>query len=390
MSAPSQTLPIPKPSILLIASSYAPNIGGLQNVTGNLAHELRRRGYKITVVTQRFPRSLPAADTSDGVPVARFLFLTPRLADLQRGRVDLFLASFFYFPLTLFMLLRELARQTPDLVNLHFAGAPTLFVLITHWLFHFRLMVSLHGDDIQGIPRRSKFERRVLQLILRRAEMVTACSRALLDEAAAVEPSIMNKARVIYNGIELPPAQPITQSNSIFAVGRIVPKKGFDILLRAVAQTPASRLTLIGEGPELSRLQTLAQELGLNGRAELQGAKPRSEIWKGMAASCAVVIPSRREPFGLVALEAMAMGRPIIAARVGGLPEVLEGADALLIEPENPTELADAIRSVMTRVEQEPSYGLRNRAIAAKFSISRMVDQYATLYDGHFSSNAKQ
>lgn len=387
MSTPSQTLRIPKPSILLIPSSYAPNIGGLQNVTGNLVHDLRQRGYKLTVVTQRFPRSLPATDTIDGVKVARLLFLTPRLGDLQRGRVDLFLASFFYFPLALFMLLRELARQKPDVVNLHFAGAPTLFILITHWLLHFRLIVSLHGDDIQGLARRSTFERRVLQLILRRAEAVTACSKALLDEAAAFEPSIMRKARVIHNGIDLPPAQPVTPSNSIFAVGRIVHKKGFDILLRALAQTAASRLTLFGEGPERSHLQTLARELGLNGRAQLCGAKPSSEIWEGMAASCAVVIPSRQEPFGLVALEAMAMGRPVIAARVGGLPEVLEGADALLIEPENPTELANAIRTVMMRVKREPSYGLRNRAIAARFSISRMVDQYAALYDGDVSTN---
>jgi glycosyltransferase involved in cell wall biosynthesis len=78
----------------------------------------------------------------------------------------------------------------------------------------------------------------------------------------------------------------------------------------------------------------------------------------------------------------MALGKPVIATRVGGLPEVLKGADAVLVAPDNHSELSDAIISVLARLERNPDFGARNRALAAQFSIARMVDQYAAVYGG--------
>jgi glycosyltransferase involved in cell wall biosynthesis len=99
-----------------------------------------------------------------------------------------------------------------------------------------------------------------------------------------------------------------------------------------------------------------------------------------MASSRAVIIPSRQEPFGLVALEAMAVGKPVIAARVGGLPEVLADADAILVPPDDPAALAHAIDDLTARLERDPAFGARNRAIAARFSVARMTDAYLSIY----------
>jgi glycosyltransferase involved in cell wall biosynthesis len=99
-----------------------------------------------------------------------------------------------------------------------------------------------------------------------------------------------------------------------------------------------------------------------------------------MATGSVVVIPSRQEPFGLVALEAMAMGKPVVATHVGGLPEVLEGADAVLVKPDDPTALAKAVMDILEKIESHPDFGARNRALAARFSIGRMVDRYQTVY----------
>src|SRR5258708_18891392 len=99
-----------------------------------------------------------------------------------------------------------------------------------------------------------------------------------------------------------------------------------------------------------------------------------------MAAADLVVIPSRQEPFGLVALEAMALGKPIVATRVGGLPEVLEGADALLVQPGNATELAAAIETAHERLRTDPEVRARNRERAAQFSTKRMTEVYLEPY----------
>lgn len=368
--------------ILLVVSSYAPNVGGLQTVTGQLARELQHRGNDVTVVTHRYPRSLPHRETIDDVRLIRWLFIAPRLKHLSNFRADLFLAGWFYFPLTLIRLIALLRRTDTPVVNLHFVGAPALFVLVAGWLISFRLVVSLHGDDVEGLRDRTAFDRWVFRSILRRADMVTACSRYLLEQAESVEPCVRDKGSVIHNGIDPLPVLSAKQTEAtILAGGRMVPKKGFDVLLEAQARSRGKwRLTLIGDGPEHDRLKILAAKLGLNGDVMFLGGQPRAQILQAMSASELVVIPSRQEPFGMVALEAMAMGRPVVATRVGGLPEVLEGADALLVAPDDPAELANAIETVLERLRNDPQFGVRNRECAAQYSLKRMVDEYETSY----------
>jgi glycogen synthase len=370
--------------ILLVVSNYLPNRGGLQTVTSTLAAELQQREIIVSVLAQRYPRALSAKEKIDGVRVQRLLFLTPRLRDLQKRRLDLFLASLFYFPTTLIRLSWLIVRDKPDVVNLHFVGAPALFLLIAHAFLHFRYIVSLHGDDVEGLSRGTWFDRWVFHVTLRQADGVTACSRYLLEKVQAVEPSIVGKASVIYNGMQIEDARTVVSNDGILAVGRMVPKKGFDVLLRAFAEcrraTKTLRLNLIGDGPERGALESLAHELGLIDCVAFLGSQDHEAVVRTMQTSQFVVVPSRDEPFGLVALEAMAVGKPVVATPVGGLPEVLEGADAVLVEPDNPMVLAEAITAMLARIEREPQFGSHNREVAARFSITRMVDGYVQVY----------
>lgn len=376
---------------LLVVSSYLPNPGGLQTVVSQLAMELQKRDVNVSVLTQRYPRTLAQSENIDGIPVQRLFFLTPRLRDLWRGRVDLFLAGLFFFPLTLTRVLWRMMREKPAVVNLHFVGAPALFLLMARALISFRFIVSLHGDDVEGLSRRTSFERWIVRATLRRADAVTACSRYLLDRAIAIAPTITSKSHVIYNGTDLSDLSPNPfpdregeQGVGLLSVGRMVPKKGFDVLLRALSQCHRLKLRLIGDGPERNALEILARDLGLREWVEFRGSLKRDEVIRAMASSRAVIVPSRQEPFGLVALEAMAAGKPVIAARVGGLPEVLDDADAMLVPPDDPAALAQAIASLSARLEREPMFGARNRAIAARFSVKRMTDAYLSIYRTDF------
>ena len=351
----------------------------MQAVASGLASELQRRGYGIQVITARLPRTLPAQERIDGVAVRRWTFLAPRPGYLRRGRADLWLAGLAALPVTLARLLRHIARERPDVVNLQFAGSPALFVLLADRLRRFRLVVSLHGDDVEGLPYRSALDRATYRALVNRADLVTACSRYLAQQSDRLAGS----ARVVYNGIRpysCPPAAP--RGEGLFAAGRLVPKKGFDVLLRALAECGdrTLRLTISGDGPERDSLRALAHELRLDERVVFAGARPHHEVMSGMFHSSLVVVPSRQEPFGLVALEAMQAGRPVVASAAGGLPELLADADALLVPPGDAAALAGAIDRVLSRLASQPEYGARNRQLAQRFSLDRMVDGYAQAY----------
>lgn len=368
--------------IILIPSSYLPVIGGLQTVVAQLAEGFAARGVAVMVVTNKYPRRLPDREIISGVPVRRFNFILLRWRDLTRGRVDLFLAGLWYMPVATVQLLVTLWQFKPDAVNLHFVGAPGLFVLLAHWLLGFRLVVSLHGDDVQGLARRGKFDRWVFRQLVSRAAAVTACSNFLLHEVEGYTAIPAERVRVIYNALDVNKVPIVgTFGANWVAVGRLVPKKGFDVLLRALALTghPAPHLTLVGEGPERSALQVLSRDLRLDSHVTFCGALPHDETLAVLAASRAVVIPSREEPFGMVALEAMAAGKPIVATHAGGLPEVLEGTDSVLVKPEDVSGLAKALMQVEEILKVNPLFGVRNRALAARFAPARMLEAYLEL-----------
>lgn len=368
--------------VLLISASYAPVRGGLQTIAQTLARSLKLRGHDVEVLTNRYPRTLATHETLEDIPVRRWHFLAPELRHLKHLRFDLFLAGFLYFPTTLARMILLLRRQRPDVVNLHFAGAPSLFVLVARLLLRFRLVVSLHGDDVEGLPQRSSFERAVFRALLRKADVVTACSQYLLNKAVKFEPAARPKGRTVQNGIDPLPA-PVSSEKKpgVIVAGRMFPQKGFDVFLRAHAATVNKpQMTLIGDGPERESLESLARSLGLNGDVRFTGQQDRESVLAEMARAELIVIPSRRESFGLVALEAMALGKPVVASRVGGLPEILEGADALLVEPDEPNNLAIAIDAALEKVRGDAGFGLRNREWATHFSASRMVDAYVSAY----------
>lgn len=368
--------------VLLVSASYAPVRGGLQTVAQTLARSLKLRGHDVEVLTNRYPRTLAAHETLEDIPVRRWQFLAPELRYLKHFRFDLFLAGLFYFPTTLARMILLLRRNRPDVVNLHFAGAPSLFLIFARLLLTFRLVVSLHGDDVEGLPERSSFERVVFRALLRNADVVTACSQYLLNEAMKFEPAVREKGRTVQNGIDPLPVPVLTGGKSgVIAAGRMFPQKGFDVFLRAHAATVNKpHMTLIGDGPERESLERLASSLGLNGEVRFSGPQDRESVLAELAGAELIVIPSRRESFGLVALEAMALGKPVVASRVGGLPEILKGADALLVEPDQPDDLAIAIDTALEKVRSDSGFGLRNREWATRFSTGRMVDGYVSAY----------
>ncbi len=153
-------------------------------------------------------------------------------------------------------------------------------------------------------------------------------------------------------------------------LGRFVHKKGFDVLLAAIADAGAHGATLRaeigGDGPERATLQALATRLGIAERVAFPGWI--DDVPAFLADADLFVLPSRDEPFGIVVLEAMACGVPIVATRVSGPLEVLDDDSAILVDSDDPIALAGAIRSVLDEPE------------AAQTRARRALDTFRTLY----------
>jgi glycosyltransferase involved in cell wall biosynthesis len=382
--------------VLLISSSYPPVLGGLQTVAHTLARYLTHRGHDVQVVTNRYPRSLPARQVLNGVPVYRWLFLTPDLGHLRESRPDLFLASLYFFPSTLFRLICLMRTFRPEIVNVHFPDAQVPFV---HWLrrwFDFRLVVSLHGHEIErwfldeplSIVHHPSSMLRRLRTILQEADAVTACSHYLLSKAIQLESSVAKKGHVIQNGIDpkrfkdktpYPHPRPY-----ILAYGRLTYKKGFDMLLDAFAQVarghPGVDLIVAGDGQEREALQWQARGLEVDKRVLFFGRATPEEVVQLLNGCQFAVVPSRQEPFGIVALEALAAGKPVLATRVGGLPELLDGSVHRLVEP-TPDALAEGLVRWVQRRDKVKVLTERNREQVVKYAWPQVVERYLEAYE---------
>ena len=182
---------------------------------------------------------------------------------------------------------------------------------------------------------------------------------------------------VIPNFSRLKPVSKIEQPariDKVFAAGRFVKKKGFDILLEALAELKSMgidvSLQLAGDGPEFSLLRALSTELGLHDNVQFLGR--RNDIPNLMKNADLFVLPSLREPFGIIVLEAMAMGTPIVATRSEGPLEVLDEHSAILVEKGDQSALFHGLRKAI----QDPE-GCRNLAQNA-----------LTLYEGCYVADA--
>ena len=243
-------------------------------------------------------------------------------------------------------------------------------------------------DEFQrnGYGARVALLRHLQRTTLRLAHAVIAPSRyfARLVEGWGVRGL---DVAAIYNGIALPrkAAEKEALDTGIprpyfISSGRLVPWKGFDILIRLMARLPHWHFALLGDGPERGRLEELARELGVADRVHFMGQVPREEVLAFLGDADAFVLNTSFESFSFQIVEAMAMRVPVIATRVGSIPELIDDKEeGMLCAPDDEEALFEAITSV--RADPE-AWERRTRQAAYKaqrFSIERTMDELQKL-----------
>jgi glycosyltransferase involved in cell wall biosynthesis len=255
-----------------------------------------------------------------------------------------------------------------------------------------RFVVSRHNDDRfrRWLPLRWVFA-----ASLQRADRIVAISQSLRRFLIEVEKAPGDKIEVIPYGLDVESfsrdihpgafrAEIGARENPLVGfIGRLTGQKGVDILLRAFAlverRHPAVKLILAGDGPDRQALMRLTKSLGLQ-RVMFLGW--RDDAVDILADLDLLVVPSRWEGFGLVALEAMAMGKPVVASNVSALPEiVIPGQTGQLVSPGDAGELAEAILAILSNPTRAAEMGRAGRGrVRKEFPVERMAQRTADLY----------
>jgi glycogen synthase len=359
--------------ILFWSETFWPRVGGVENLAVRLLPALQSRGYEFVVVTWENTK-VPDEVRYQGIPVHRFPFFSGG----RQGSLDPLLEN-----------RREVARLkqdfAPELVHINSYGSSVLFHMSTVRTHPVPVLVTLH----QALPDESVGRESLLGNLLRNSDWVSTCSVAILNHARRLVPEIIPRSSVIHNGLGEPafaPQQIAFDPPRLLCLGRLVAEKGFDSALTAFAtvrnRLPSARLVIAGDGPERSKLQQQTIELGLADSVEFVGSVPPETAAHLIDEATLVVMPSRLEGFGLVALEAALMARPVVAARVGGLPEVVvHEQTGLLVAVNDSQALAQAIVRLLEHPNIARQMGRAARDWARqKFNWERHVDAYDTLY----------
>jgi teichuronic acid biosynthesis glycosyltransferase TuaC len=218
-------------------------------------------------------------------------------------------------------------------------------------------VVFVHGADLRENLREDAPDavRATVAAVLRDAAVVVAVSEAVARGIRSCVTGLRD-VRVLHNGVDTALFTPRDSDDGrgtaptlrTLSAGRLVDTKANDLVVRAIAMLSARGLsvehTIAGDGPEMGRLRRLATELGIADRVRFTGAYPHADLPALMRESDLFVLPSWDEAFGIVYLEAMASGVPVIAASDGGATDIVtEGADGWLVGPRDVDAIADAI-----------------------------------------------
>ncbi|MGH9387751.1 MAG: N-acetyl-alpha-D-glucosaminyl L-malate synthase BshA [Vicinamibacterales bacterium] len=365
------------------------SIGGSGVVAAELARCLADRGHHTHVISSDTPFRLRESDAdvrfhrveTPGYPLFRepqyLLALANRLVQVARAhRLDIIHAHYAIPHAAAAYLARQILSSGPAGA----AAAP-------------RTITTLHGTDVTILGSDASY-RETVAFCIDQSDAVTAVSASLRADTKRAMP-VTRDITVIPNFVDVdayrrrpdpalrarlcPPDERL-----LIHVSNLRPVKQVDAVVRVFAQirtrVPA-RLLIVGEGPELGRVEELMNDLGVTAHVELVGEA--QDVVGLLSVSDLFLLPSLQESFGLAALEAMACGVPVVASKVGGLPEVVaDGVTGYLHPPHQVAQMAESATRILSDPALHAHMAAEGVGLAReRFSANRIVPQYEALYE---------
>lgn len=384
---------MPRPRLLVVASTYPAYPGdGTPAFVRDLAIA-ESAEYETTVLVPSI-RGAAGSETEGSLTVRRFRFFPRRWEDLADGAIleNLRTKKSRWLQVPFFLLfeiiaIRRVVRQfKPDVIHAHWLipqGAAALIAAP-----RVPKLVTTLGGDLYGL--RDPLSRRVIRAVLRNAKLATTMNLDMRDRLIDLG-STPGSTEVLPMGADLDYIRPLAAAVSrepgrVLFVGRLVEKKGLTHLIDAVRMLPDVPLALhvVGDGPLRADLEAQAAGLPIT----FLGALGRTELAAEYGASTVAVFPSVAAASGdqdglpVALLEAMSAGTAVVVSRMPGLAEaVVDGDSGLVVTPGSPTELAEAIRRVVTDEATTERLAKGAAARAEEFSVPAIGRRYVELLD---------
>jgi glycosyltransferase involved in cell wall biosynthesis len=345
-------------------------LGGAQRMLAYAAAAMDRDRYQLHVAHWGRPTELQAELKRLGIPVL----------PLDAGGSSLLRLALSFG--------KQVRRLRPDVVHTHLFDADLIGILTARALGVPSCCSTVHSFSFFSTPLHRWRYRRVLSPLVRR---FFAVSRTLADFLVRECRVPASRVRVIVNGVDIARFAPTADAPPRSAPGptigvltRLDSRKGLPYLVQATEQLrsdlPNIQLLIAGDGEERATLERQARSLGLTERVVFTGAvTDPASFYRTLDL---FVLPSLDEAFGLVLLEAMAAGLPVIGTRVGGVPEILEdGQQGLLVAPADSRALAEAIRSLWGDPDRRKRMAEAARQHALRFDIGRTAKELQAAYE---------
>lgn len=316
-----------------------------------------------SVVTARVFKEDLLFRKDGNLKVYRFWFPSQRKLLAEYGKIPVVRIG-FYLISGILKTLRVVRKEHCDLIHAHWVIPTGFIAVIAGKMLGKPVIITAHDADITTLPQRSKIAARIIRFTLHHADLIISVSQTLNDTIKRNLAIGSEKVRIIPLGIDQKRFKGIDKqmarhrlnlperSKIVLFVGALLEVKGLSYLFEAIPQVATRHkealFVLIGQGPLEAELKAKAKNLNLEDRVKIEGSKSHEEIPLWVSAADILILPSLSEGLPMTVLEALAVGLPVVASRVGALPEVVRnGQNGMLIDPGNSGSIVQTLDSIL-------------------------------------------
>lgn len=365
--------------VLFVCSLYYPHAGGIETIVRELSSLYIRKGIEVSVLTKRWPIDFPELEAYEEVKIYRIISAKTK---------NEFLSNIEF-------LKRNNDSLKSDIIHVIGVRRPLpllAFILSRYWKVP--LIISISGGDIPDPldpqPRKIwSISKEIVKPVIIRADWVNTFSEDLVKLTKNAIPEL-SKISLIYAGLDLGKIRKIKKYRSeqpyILSLRRLDPSKGVDITIKAFAKISKKntniKLIIVGDGTERRKLEALVEKFKIKNRVEFTGKLNLEKSLSLLKGALLTVVPSVSEGGGLINLEAQACRCPLIASRVGGIPEYAkENYSALMFTAGDINELSDIIQLVINDGKLRNQLIINGEKYVKKFSWNNILNKYLNGYN---------
>jgi glycosyltransferase involved in cell wall biosynthesis len=384
--------------VLFVATAY-PRFKGdvITPWLVELINRLRQKGIDISVFTSSYKGLRD--QVLDGVKVYRFRYFLKEFERftheetavdrVSRGPGNVLL-SLFYLIFGAWAMIRLSRRRHFDMVHVHWPFPHVLFGILAKKIGRARMFNSFYGVEIRWLKKKFPFMIKPFSFLINKSDAVTAISTHTAEELRGI---VRMPIDIIpFSAAMAEQHERSLEKNEIIFVGRLVERKGVKFLIDAFSRVATSirhRLVIIGDGPERAQLEMQVRRLGIKDRVRFTGIITNGELKQYYRTCSFLILPAiydqkgDTEGLGVVLLEAMSYGKPVVASRIGGITDIVDNGNGILVESADPDALAQAILKLARHRRLRKTLGRQARkTVDEKFNWDTIVRKLIAVYRG--------